>query len=168
MISNIIKVQQHYLKIRYIKEWKNQNNVSHPVMYQSPRTLEPTSYKSPLPALAHNAAIPTEGVRFTNNNNIYIIHQFELKQQLNKWHLWHIFISHGTNNCNNILHQFIIRIQQHHWLQHQQHNQQPLRLRRLTNNDSNNALTTKTNTICMWYHLNDKAFQGMSPQRLDG
>jgi len=39
----------------------------HPVTYQSPRTLEPTSYKFSLPALAHKAAIPTEGVRFSNN-----------------------------------------------------------------------------------------------------
>ena len=34
-----------------------------------------------LPALAHEAAIPAEGVRFTIKNNIYIIHQLELKQQ---------------------------------------------------------------------------------------
>ena len=34
----------------------------------------------------------------------------------------------------------------------------------------NNAPTTTTNAICMWYHftrLNDKAFQGMSPQQFE-
>jgi len=36
------------------------------------------------------------------------------------------------------------------------------------NNDYDNAPTTTTNAIYMWYHftrLNDKAFQGMSPQQ---
>ena len=34
----------------------------------------------------------------------------------------------------------------------------------------NNAPTTTTNAICMWYHftrLNDKAFQGISPQQFE-
>ena len=53
----------------------------HPVTYQSPKTLEPTSYSPWKSALAHKATIPTEGVRFTIKNNIYIIHQLELKQQ---------------------------------------------------------------------------------------
>jgi len=49
--------------------------------------------------------------------------------------------------------------QHHHQLRHQRLNQQQ-QLRQCT--------TTTTNAICMCYHLtrlNDKAFQGMSPQQ---
>jgi len=38
------------------------------------------------------------------------------------------------------------------------------------NDDYDNAPTTTTNAICMWYHftrLNDNAFQGMSPQQFE-
>jgi len=49
--------------------------------------------------------------------------------------------------------------QHHHQLRHQRLNQRQ-QLRQYT--------TTTTNAICMWYQLtrlNDKAFQGMSPQQ---
>ena len=63
------------------KGMQEKTTIPHPVTYQSPKTQEPTSHQPSLPALAHKAAIPTEGVSSQIKNNIYTYtnHQIEMK-----------------------------------------------------------------------------------------